>query len=247
MKCEFCGGDLSLEAESCPHCGQLNKHAQQHIKDMKLYRREFESTKKGVYSATKKYTEVTVRMVIITVMVVLIVALGIIYSNIYSIHRDVQRSLASRREEEYSRILDDYLAEEDYRGFLVFCESKGISLYYENGEFDAYQRLADAVGCYFQVSEKVMKVALSTEEDTLDSDSLCYELNQFYAYCDPEKYTYYKGEDRAETWQALERMEENIKLMLQTYCNLTEEETDSLKELSEARRTVLIEERLEND
>lgn len=247
MKCEFCGGNLSLEAEVCPHCGQVNKHAQQHIKDMKRYHGEFESTKKGVYTATKKYTEVTVRVAIIAVMVVLIVLLWLLYDNMYSIKRDIQRSMASRREAEYSEILDGYLAEEDYRGFLTFSQQKGIALYYTDGEFDAYQRLINAANCYFQVSQKVMEVTVSEEDDDVNLDYLCSNLNQFYDYSNPERYSYYKGEDREETWQALEQMEENIKLMLQTYCSLTEEEADSLRDLSEAKRTVLLEEKLGYD
>ena len=38
MKCEYCLGPLSLEDEVCPHCGRPNKHAKQHIRDMKRYR-----------------------------------------------------------------------------------------------------------------------------------------------------------------------------------------------------------------
>ena len=37
MRCEYCGGNISLEAEECPYCGAPNKHAKQHAKDMKKY------------------------------------------------------------------------------------------------------------------------------------------------------------------------------------------------------------------
>lgn len=245
MKCEFCGGDLSLEAEVCPHCGQLNKHAQQHIKDMKRYHGEFENTKKGVYSVAKKYTGVTVRCIIITVMVVLIVLLWLLYDNAYRIKRDILRNQASKKEEEYSEILDEYLAEEDYRGFLNFCEMNGISLYYEDGEFYQYRRLINATSRYFQVAIKVMELTVSREEANISY--LCSNLSEFYDYLDAEKYSYYEDLNNEMVWQTLERLEENLKLTLRTYCNLTEEEADSLKELSDAKRTVLIEEKLLND
>ena len=65
MKCEFCGGTLSLEEEYCPHCGQANKHAKQHIKDMRHYQGKFENTEKYVRNKATTYSEVSVRAIII--------------------------------------------------------------------------------------------------------------------------------------------------------------------------------------
>lgn len=45
MKCEFCGGTLSLENEYCPHCGRPNEHARKHIEDMRHYDSVYEETK----------------------------------------------------------------------------------------------------------------------------------------------------------------------------------------------------------
>ena len=60
MKCEFCNGNMSLEDLHCPHCGQINKHAQQHIRDMQRYQGEFNETKEDVITVTQKYSLVKV-------------------------------------------------------------------------------------------------------------------------------------------------------------------------------------------
>ena len=35
MRCENCGGEISLEAAFCEYCGSPNAHAQSHAKEMK--------------------------------------------------------------------------------------------------------------------------------------------------------------------------------------------------------------------
>lgn len=89
MKCDFCGSNMSLEDERCPHCGQLNPHAQQHIKDMEHYQDEYNRTRRGVYSDLGQYKDTVVRIVIIAVLVIGIVVMWVISQEAYSIHRSV--------------------------------------------------------------------------------------------------------------------------------------------------------------
>ena len=37
MKCKYCGYNISLEEEYCPHCGNKNEEAAKHIADMEQY------------------------------------------------------------------------------------------------------------------------------------------------------------------------------------------------------------------
>ena len=70
------------------------------------------------------------------------------------------------------------------------------------------------------------------------------QLNYFYDTLDMENYSYYESVDVEQAQVFLERMEQTVKVLLQTYCGLTAEDVESLKELSEARRMVLLEERM---
>ena len=48
MKCQYCGGDISLEDRICPHCGRLQENAVRHDEEMKRYEAAFEDTISGL-------------------------------------------------------------------------------------------------------------------------------------------------------------------------------------------------------
>ncbi|MBO5143084.1 MAG: hypothetical protein J6C46_08910 [Clostridia bacterium] len=72
MKCSYCGGPLNLEEEVCAYCGAKNEQAVKHIENMKKYSRDYEKTKKDVYTTAKKNTSLTVKSLIIAVLLILI-------------------------------------------------------------------------------------------------------------------------------------------------------------------------------
>lgn len=244
MKCEFCGGDLSLEAKVCPHCGQVNKHAQQHIRDMEHYKGQFESTQKGVYSATKKYTEITTKVIIISLLVVAIVLLMLAAAFSWDISYDIKKMSMKKNAKEYTAILDEYLEAEDYVGFDSFCEKNYIDAY-DCEDYEPYGALIRATGNYVDFYLVFMSCLDSGFTGT--AEWMCSQLNYFYESIDLEQYSYMQGADNPDAKKALERMESNIGQMLQTYLGLTAEEVASLKEMSDAQRTVLIEERFTDE
>ena len=248
MKCEFCGGSLSLETEYCPCCGQINKHAQQHIRDMKRYHGEFEDTKKGIYSVARKYSEVAVRFIIIGILAVLIIVMLILDANVYSIRRNFKQWDAKRHVKEYSEILDGYLGEEQYRDFIIFCEEKYIEGYYEDGEYDEYHPVIRAASYYLQMKDSLMQLMMADEEQrSMYVNRLCDDMSYFYEVVDRAASPFYYEAVSEETGKVLDVLEGKVQAMLCTYCGLTQEEALSLKELSAARRSVLIEEKFENE
>jgi len=245
MKCSFCGQSLSLEEEFCAHCGQMNPHAQQHIQDMKHYKGEFENTKQGVYAATGRYKAVTARVVIIAVLVVLIAIMLCLYNAVYDIYFEYMRMDAGRNVEEYTAIMDEYLAEEDFRSFSLFCDEREISSYEEG--YEQYAPVIRSTDYYVWFCDNMMKFVTDSLEErkASDWDYLVYALNEFYNAYDLSEYEHLENVDRPENLQALETMENNIRLILQTYLDFTEEETAAMRELSEAKRTVLFEEKFQ--
>lgn len=247
MKCEFCKGNMSLEDEKCPHCGQMNPHAQQHIKDMERYKGEFDRTRGDVYSTVGKYKSTAVRIIIIAVLVICIVILWIVSANGYSIHRSVQEKDAKRNAEKYSAVLDQYIDQEEYLTLSQFCNEHYINVTLE--EYDQYVPVIRVSNVYGFVCRDVMNLAAPTEfmEEERYLEMLGDDLDSFYGQCNMENYTYYEDADRQENIEAINRMKENILQMLQTYCGLTEEDCEGFENLSKAKRAALIEERMEAD
>lgn len=248
MKCEFCGGNLSLEAAKCPYCGQVNKHAQQHVRDMKRYHGEFENTKKGIYSVARRYSEMAVRFIIIGILAVLIIVMLFLNANAHSIRRSFRQRDAKRHVKEYCEILDGYLEEEQYRDFIIFSEEKYIDSFYEDGEYDEYRPIIRAVNYYLQMKDSLMQLIMADEEQkSMYVDNLCDYMSYFYEAVDRADSLFSDDEVPEETQKVLDTLEGKVQAMLCTYCGLTQEEALSLKELSEAKRSVLIEEKFENE
>lgn len=245
MKCKFCGSQLSLQDANCPHCGMVNEEARQHVEDMKHYRGQFEDTKRGVYQATKRYTQTTVQIVVIAVLIVTIIFTGVIESNSYSIQRMFVQWETERSYEEYSKILDAYLAEEDFIAFQAFCDEKYIGS--ASGRYEHYEPLKIAANYYAYTYQSLMQAAFYEEKDGYDDlewqiENLSGNLTYFYENLDLERYFYYEGYDCEQNKKAVEAMRQNMRLLLVTYCNLTMEQAIECETLNEGRRAVLLEE-----
>ena len=248
MKCENCGGNLSLEDLNCPYCGSINKHAQQHVHDMKRYHGEFQDTKKDVYATTKKYTGITVRLLIIAVLLILSVVMAIIGSQSYSIRRHLLEKRAERNYAEYSVIMDTYLENEEYIAFHTFVEAN--SIYGYDTPYEKYIPVIRVSAQYMYVYDYIMglhtKLYRDTDKESIERQImyLSEQLNDFYDAMDMENYNYINGADAPLNQEAIAQMEQNIKALLQTYCGLTNEDVTGLQKLSEAKRMVLLEERI---
>lgn len=245
MKCSHCGGTVSLEDERCPHCGQLNEHAQKHIEDMRRYKGEFEHTKKHVYERTRLFTQVTVRVIVLAVLVILAVGLYLLEDNAYAIRRIIQTSSAERKYDQYSEELDQYLADENFRAFCNFCYAHGLSAY--------EGRYAGKYGCaiwvcynYDNLYNSLMEYAFPKSYTTIQQAQRTAEcMGFFYNTLDYEPGYGIEDENDPAVAKAIETMKENVERFLVAYCGFTKEEAESMQELSDVRRAVILEEKLE--
>lgn len=251
MKCEYCGGTLTLETLTCPHCGRINKYAQQHVKDMNRYQGEFEDTQNDVYQVTRNYAGIAVRGGIIGVLLVIIIILTIIMQESYSIRRGFFERRADKRYEEYSAIMDQYLAEEEYLAFYAFCQKEYIDGY--NTKYESYTPILRISHDYKYVYDAIMEFYTNssdpkTEDYMIESnmERLINQIDGFYEAMDMKHYEYYEGADTEENRTIMQRMELDIRALLQAYCGLTEEDLTEWGSMSNARRIVVLEERLGN-
>jgi hypothetical protein len=242
MKCENCGGNLTLEDVVCPHCESVNQHAIQHIRDMKRYRKDYEGTKEGVYSVIKNYVGVTVRIVIIAVLIVLIFLCARQREDSFSIKLNSMRKEAEKNAEEHKAVIDDYLENGEFRALDYYLEVNviGVSMpAYEDYKavFNAISNYsffyADIIGYMHPSGEK----NLATYPTRLEED-----IRQFYELFDEEHYIniYIQPQHK----EYILQMKDEMEALMITYCGLTEEEAEGIWEMSKAERMTLLEERL---
>ena len=247
MKCEYCNGNLSLEDEYCPHCGQPNKHAKKHIDDMRKYQGEFEDTKRYVREKTTGYTEMTVRVVILSILIVLILVFFAVGSNAWGINREIRKSSAKRNYAEYSKIMDEYLANGDFLKFHIFCEYKGIRSYDSVYE-EKYGDVINACSWYGNAYEYLIDFACFDGGASVSqvTETTGDALDYFYKYYRNEDFFYTGNGGEPELYRkTLDDMERNIELILSVYCGFTKEEAAAFPEMSKAKRNILLEEKLE--
>jgi len=251
MKCESCGGNLNLEAATCPYCGSINPHAQKHVQNMHHYQGEFQNTQSKVQKVTSNYTGLTVRAVIIAILLVIMVVFIILGTQSYEINSAINHAKAKRNLEKYSAILDEYIAEEDYLGFYAFGEANDIDYY--NGPYEKYYPIMRATSQYVHLYDSILAAYSGMQKEyryegdvEFYIDNIADQLDYFYEALNPENYAYYDGADSEENMAAIAQMEENVKALLQAYCGLTKEDLEGWDTLSRAKRIVLIEERMQD-
>lgn len=242
MRCKHCGGDISLETAFCPYCGQPNEHAQQHVREMKKFRRSYENTKSGVHNTVKNRTGISVRVAIIAVLIVLSVLLLIVGGKAYSIRRAWIQNRTEKNAGQMMQTMDALLEAEEFSAFSAFCEENYIESY--GGTFESYAPVIWAAGTYCYVYGDIMSVLMPAEwqEPEQTVESLSDNLELFYDALNMEKYEYYEGADNEQNRKALAAMDENVTMLLEAYFGLSHEEAESLKTMSEARRALMLEE-----
>ena len=101
MKCNFCGSNLGIEDEFCPHCGKPNDQFEGNRAEMKEYKEEFEKTKEEVKESSKTNSRIG-RLIVIGVLSFIIIAMLI------GIH---DYSDFDTRERNRNKRIEDYVSE----------------------------------------------------------------------------------------------------------------------------------------
>lgn len=247
MKCEYCSGNLTLEDEFCPHCGQPNQHAKKHIQDMKRYEGEFQKTKEYVYKKTGLYTALSVRAVVTAVLVVLSALFIIVGNRAWEIQSGIGEAIAARNCDSYSREMDRYLEEEDYLGFYGYCQAREIHSY-ETPYSEKYGLVIQMSSSYKYAHDSLLSYI--TCDGEIDNswvvDSLSDSLDSFYGYYLNEGNFYTNLYGESELFRGIaDTMAYNIERILVAYGGLAPEEASALPEMKKSRRAILLEERLE--
>lgn len=241
MKCKYCGGNLTLEALKCPFCGRENEQALKHARAMKRYHTAFEKTRKGVEDSAHRFNRVSVRITAAAVLVVAVICLLLLGGKSYELKRAVMRHQANIHSEEYMKLMDTMLREEDFLAFSAFCNEKYIDTY--DTVYEKYVPTERVSGSFAYVYADIMNIVCPPEylKPEQACEMLAESLNYFYGALNIENYEYCEDADSQQNKEALAAMEERVRLMLITYVGISEEDADTFGELSKARRGVLLE------
>ena len=230
MKCKYCGGDVTLNDHFCPSCGRPVDQAQRHQKEMREYETEFEETKQQAMNELAANsgggTAVGIRLFIIAALVVLLFWMFINLDG-YNMNQKREKKAANKNYEAYVEQIDQYLADRD-------------------DKYDDFRWIFYGARDYKNIFEALLETAY-IGKDTRDlyyAERLSDYVNQFYEDILSDSYTRL-SEDPGKTEAVYNEMEADLAVLLQKYLRLTKEETDSLRGLTKSRRTVLIEQALD--
>ena len=247
MKCKYCGGDVSLDDHFCQHCGRPVDQAQRHQMEMEQYEAEFEETKQEALEkisvASGGGYPVGIRLAIIGA---LIAALVFMFANFdpYTVNERKEQRAAKKNYDAYIAQMEDYLGNRDYATFSAFCRKHQLDY---NKDYRNYRTIINAAMYYNSIYRALQELAFMTR-DRADRGYYVKELskyvNNFYEGVGDDRYLD-KEEDPERVREVTGEMEEDLKVLFERYLGLSKEEADSLRELTQSKRTVLIEQALD--
>ncbi len=241
MKCENCGNNLGIEEEICPYCGKENRFAKKHIRDMHKYNNSFNSTREEVLANSRRFSAFIVRLTVVAILVALVAVSFVIYFNRYELEtarkeRDVKRHLGQYRAKIETMMDDrDYLSLESYMRVNRLTYSE---------QLDEYYVVYNASAAYHSFTEYM---AYLLDEDSFMKDEEAIEqiatlLERLYGYASPTSEYEIKKYYNNEVYAYIDDLTAHTEILVRGYFGLSEEDMESFRTLSRARKQVMLEE-----
>jgi len=249
VKCEHCGYNLQIEDSFCPYCGQPNPFAVRHQKEMQHFSREFQKTKQDVLEKSSRFNRRTVRITITAVLIAACAVMAFLCAAADDIRYMQNEKKIEAEAQHHKAEINTLMEERDYAGLYNYMDRNHLSYSQALREYDAvyltsmqYVRLYEnlmillskaqdeEVYEYYQKEELIESIA-----GEIGSISEAMEENDFR----PEEFT----EEKKEYMEDLRDMTGRL---LVRYLHITEEEAEQLPSMSQARRSVLLEDAYES-
>lgn len=251
MKCPYCGGNLTLEMEVCPHCGKKNIQAKEHIAARKHYRADYEATRTEVERTNKRLSGYAVRGILIAILTVLLLVLIFASAGVERSYYERKQTYAVEHYEEISEQMLKLWEDEKYYAFYSFCDSYHLTGWTASDQpYLKWHPLMSAANCY-EFSLNHLNEYLTAEdvyERNQALEDLCGILVEFYNPKHLNTYASIGGVlDETLTMPYIEEIYDHMDLVLQTYLDLSKEETASLRTLDATQMLLLMEERSGNE
>lgn len=242
MKCENCGGRISLEDEFCPNCGAVNRNAQKHIKDMRRYQSTFANVQQDVQEATKRYSEVTVRIIMIAVLLIMAILFSLVAMNPTRFERIGKGLRLKVTYSHWVKEFDDAIEEQDPLRVAYIRNDIGLYRNYDS-ETTQKQYLADMSDRYIAFQDYLLMMQDPfSEYDTATErlDMLQSSLRGFYGYAGDLKEKRMQKNMTDSEIVYVAALESNVSDLLHTYLGVPYEDMEALSQMSRAKMSVAL-------
>ena len=245
MKCPNCGGQLGIEDETCPYCGTPNAMAVQHQSDMAKYRAEYARTQHEVLENTSFMKRHGSWLVILVVLLVALVGGIVLQAVSWDIGYSIRENNAKRDMAADKQVLDGYLEQGDYGKFVGYYDANDYYLMSD----DPYRVVRAAANSYTNLIECVSSIK-DPDNYSFSPDSISYtcgylaeDLNRIYTL--EEQYSRNIGEYLPDSMRVyIDDIRERAGFIATTYFGLTQEDVESIPDMSTRQLAEIIEERV---
>ena len=238
MKCEHCGANLRMEDAFCPYCGTENPFAKQHRADMERFTEDYKKTREEVLTKSRQFNHKNFKITLtaITIAMAAVLMLLVVFND--SLCYDHERATALRESSSYTEELKELIAHDDYLAVYELMYSKKMNVYYGEGLYE-FSDVKSASYNYAEIFEDLLTAQDPSSYSKYAASYISDALKTFYSdrYAD-------EHEEYIQTY--LDHLMRDVNLMLKTYLKLNDDEIALLPELSDAERTLLIEEAYNN-
>ena len=250
MKCTGCGNNINLELPFCPYCGRPNDQAKKHVEDMQKYKNEFERTQSEVLENSKKFSSFTIKTAIIAILVALIAIVAVGFSRYYEMSDSIRQRRIEKDADEYTQMLDEYIADRDYEGLYFYMRVNGLG---SSNAFSSYYPLYSSGLDYYHMKSALYDLYFNADRSHYDPEESYEQIARYVLRFkseldemeDTEAYSYKPENYEGRKGEYLLDMKQDIQDLIQVNFNLTDEEAQGMWELTEAKLTVLLEEKFD--
>jgi len=242
MKCKYCGSNLTIDDERCSFCGKENTHAVKHRSKMKQYAREFERTKQTVEHNAKKINKTAIRIAVLSLLLVVNLVFLLLNTEYeYDIRAAARSSRVEKNWKEHKETMDTLEANRDFFELSHYYKVKELEY---NERFLEYDAVARVCTQYYNAYIHLMDIVTVEESPYFTNQEKFYymmsNVNYMYKYVKEDAYDRYGGYEPVHK-SCMEDAVAQFEDLLRVYTTLSDEEIESLSELSDAKREVLIE------
>ena len=245
MKCPNCGANLTIDDEVCSFCGMENPYAEKHREEMRQFKTDYNRTKSQVLEKTQSHSKFVVKVMLIAIMVVINLLVLLAAANSYEVEHFILNRRISRNYNVHKTQLDRLEEDRNIIGFHVYYYEN--RLYYSDS-FDEYNAANNVANSYEMVYNYMMALVAEDNEDSYYSEEqriemLAQQIEYLYKYSKPQKYSD-MSQYSAKHQEFMDAAVEQIEDLMQTYLNIPKGKMEEFRDLSSARRQIMIEEGL---
>lgn len=245
MKCQYCGYNLGIEDEFCPHCGKENSQVAKHVADMKQFKEDYEETKDTVIKKSRKFNERTSRALILAFMLLLVA--GLVLATRYYADFDARQKRNEKKhaenieknKEDMAKTLGEMEAHREYLALYYYDINHELS---HNEYFNDYTRVFTAAAEYEEIYSDIISIVDGNNDNGRKTkkdwcNDIALYINNWNAYAEGEFWhdapdsPMHAGEHGA----FIADCKKEIQDMVQVYFELTDEQAEGMWTMGEEK------------